>query len=410
MRQLHRLCDALEDRPRLRGVQCELANVLKDEYEFAAPFLVPTGEEASRYPCPHPSGQGCPRHVFGEADGTRRAVCGSTPKECDSVTLNRDDVRILVFDNQRFARSIGRLLRIQAPAGSVKDGEDVATLGTITLASGRRLPVVLLMPPAAEAAEALAGEIESTYMQGAVLLTPTESFIDAKTEGRLLRSGFVWIVLADVIAGASTGLSADQQLVDLIAQRVASAQSDRSGAMAKDGCVFRKHGQVWNLTFDGESTTVKDAKGFSYIAYLLRNPRSLCLAVDLLAAELNGVVATGSAGEVIDSTAAADYRARADDLKARIAEADVNNDIGQKESLKGELEQLTDQILAAKGLGGRSRSAHDDRERIRKSVAMAIGRAIGAVRKHHPALADHLRHHIDRGHILSYSGDLPWTF
>jgi len=176
--------------------------------------------------------------------------------------------------------------------------------------------------------------------------------------------------------------------------------------------LFRKSGQVWTLVFERKSTTLKDSKGLAYIAHLLRNAGCQCLAADLFAAAAGteGAIAIGSAGDVLDSTAMARYKSRAEDLKDQLAEAERNNDQGRKEGLRAELEQLADEMLAARGLGGRSRKSHDDREKLRKSVSMAIGRSIRAIRKHHPALADHLQRHVDRGHILSYSGDLPWEF
>jgi hypothetical protein len=176
--------------------------------------------------------------------------------------------------------------------------------------------------------------------------------------------------------------------------------------------VLRKSGQVWTLVFESKSTTLKDSKGLAYIAHLLRNPGSPCLAADLFAAAAGakGAIAAGSAGDVLDSTAIATYKSRAEDLKDQLVEAESNNDEGRKEAIREELEKLADQVIAAKGLGGRFRKSHDDRENFRKAVSMAIGRSITTIRKHLPVLADHLDRNIDRGHFVSYSGDIPWEF
>ena len=176
--------------------------------------------------------------------------------------------------------------------------------------------------------------------------------------------------------------------------------------------LFRQSGQVWTLVFEGRSTTIKDSKGLSYIAHLLQNPGQECYAADLFVAVTGGdkVLPLGSAGEVLDSKAMDEYRSHVKDLEDQLAEAERNNDLGKKPVLQQELEQLTDQILAAKGFAGRSRTTHDDREKLRKSVSMAIDRSIKIIRKHLPALADHLHSHVDRGTFLSYRGNLPWQF
>jgi hypothetical protein len=176
--------------------------------------------------------------------------------------------------------------------------------------------------------------------------------------------------------------------------------------------VFHKEGQYWTITFDGSSKSFRDAKGFVYIAHLLRNSGSPCLAIHLFAASAgaDGAIPIGSAGDALDQTALTTFKSHAKDLEFQLAQATRDHDLGRKEGLGLELEQLTDQILSAQGLGGKSRSTHDDREKIRKSVSMAIDRAIRNIREHHPALASHLDLHIERGHILTYSGNINWDF
>src|SRR6266700_2789540 len=131
MRRLRRFCEALEDRPRLRGVRQELQDFLENEFEAAAAFLRRTGELATRYPCPHPRGEGCPRHVLTEPDCSIRAACGSELKECESVVLSRGDVEILKFDNATFVLTLQKLLGISETPSSVEADGDVAPVGII---------------------------------------------------------------------------------------------------------------------------------------------------------------------------------------------------------------------------------------------------------------------------------------
>jgi len=71
---------------------------------------------------------------------------------------------------------------------------------------------------------------------------------------------------------------------------------------------------------------------------------------------------------------------------------------------------MTEEILAGRGLSGRRRNAQDDRDRIRKSISMAIARAVGIIREHIPALADHLDRNLQRGYFCYYSGNIFGEF
>jgi hypothetical protein len=212
---VERLWSALEDRPRLRGVRQDIKDRLGPDYEFAVPFLTPSGKEARRYPCDFPSSPGCPRRIIKDPDGSIRAVCGCTPKECHSVVLSADDIKILRFDDSRFARTLQRQLGISGEYRSDASG-DLITLGTITPATGKRLPVVLMMAASCQEAEVLTVRTERKYRQGAVLLTPTDQYVDPETEGRLLGSGLTWLVLAELLTADSSKLIAARKLVDVM--------------------------------------------------------------------------------------------------------------------------------------------------------------------------------------------------
>lgn len=177
--------------------------------------------------------------------------------------------------------------------------------------------------------------------------------------------------------------------------------------------VFRRDGQMWTLTFDGDTVHMRDGKGLSYIYQLLRSPRQPIQAAELMAAAAGravGSFAMGSAGAILDDTAISQYKSRLVALQSEIGDAERNNDIGRKEVLEGEREQITRQIRSATGLGGRRRKSNDDAEKVRKAVSNAISRAIKAIRKSHRSLADHLQRLIERGQQLSYTGDgTPWN-
>jgi hypothetical protein len=176
---------------------------------------------------------------------------------------------------------------------------------------------------------------------------------------------------------------------------------------------FRRNGDVWQITFGGKSVHVRHTKGMTYIVHLLRAPEQEFPGMQLLSAESGKreQLAMGSAGEVLDPTAMTQYQDRIKDLEDKLSEAERNNDQGQKEAAQSAMECLTEQIVAAVGLGGRQRKASDDVERVRKGVSMAVVRAMDSIERHHVEMANHLRLHISCGSFFCYhSDDIPWDF
>jgi hypothetical protein len=192
-----------------------------------------------------------------------------------------------------------------------------------------------------------------------------------------------------------------------IAVSRANAETGATSLGNRDERLFRKEGESWRLVFEDRDVHVMDRKGLGHIANLLRSPSKSLHCLELLAAQrgVRQLPALGSAGETLDRQAFEDYRLRIEDLEDRLAQAERNQDQGQKELLQAEYEQVTDELQRATGFGGRHRQAHDDAEKIRKGVCNAITRAIKAIREHHPELADHLKRRIKLGLFVSYEPD-----
>ncbi len=188
---------------------------------------------------------------------------------------------------------------------------------------------------------------------------------------------------------------------------------------AVDGRVFRQEGEYWTLAYDGTASfRLRDSKGLRYIAQLLRHPDRDIHALDLVSggstrsetivdAAEPVAVGLGDAGAVLDGPAKAAYRARLDDLRAELAEAESFGDLGRIESLRGEIDMLSQQLAAAVGLGGRDRRVSSAVERARVNVTRAISDAIGRVREHSPLLARHLDVSIRTGTFCTYQPPDP---
>src|SRR5690606_36281001 len=80
----------------------------------------------------------------------------------------------------------------------------------------------------------------------------------------------------------------------------------------------------------------------------------------------------GDAGELLDGQAKAAYKARIEDLRAEIDEAESFNDPVRGAAAREELDFITRELARAVVLGGRDRSSGSHAERARLNVTRAI--------------------------------------
>ena len=177
------------------------------------------------------------------------------------------------------------------------------------------------------------------------------------------------------------------------------------------GNVFQLRGEFWQLSFDGETTFLKDSVGLGYIARLLVEPHREIPAISLLAARvgIDPLIATGSSGELLDKEAREKYGRRYRELSEDLEDAQENHDLGRVEKLENEMESLTNELARATGLGGRTREKSDI-EKVRKSVFMAVSRDIDRIGKQHELLGRHLTASITSGLTFRYTPeqDIDW--
>ena len=187
--------------------------------------------------------------------------------------------------------------------------------------------------------------------------------------------------------------------------------------------VFRQEGEYWTVVFEGRELRLRDSKGMRYVAHLLRHPEHDFHALDLVAltraddgdgGEVGGRTTSdlGDAGPVLDPPARSAYRRRLDELRAELAEADAFNDVARAARMRDEIDQLSQQLASAVGLGGRERRVGAAAERARVNVTRAISDAVKRIREHCPPLARHLDASIRTGTLCTYrppvSGDRTW--
>ena len=118
-------------------------------------------------------------------------------------------------------------------------------------------------------------------------------------------------------------------------------------------------GEYWTVEYAGESFRFKDSKAFQIVAYLVRNPAEfhvLHLAGIAAGSEGGEVLVESSAAATPDAEARALYRERVEDIRATLAEAEANGDLGRAERAppKSSTSSPTSSP-ASTGLGGRGR-------------------------------------------------------
>ncbi|HVU93443.1 MAG TPA: hypothetical protein VHC23_14510, partial [Jatrophihabitans sp.] len=103
-----------------------------------------------------------------------------------------------------------------------------------------------------------------------------------------------------------------------------------------------------------------------------------------------------------DGTARAAYAARVRTLRAELDAADAAGDADRARRAQAELDAVLAELGAATGLGGRSRTFADGRERARTAVQKAIRRAVARIGESAPELAAALGASLQTGLVCRY--------
>jgi hypothetical protein len=198
-------------------------------------------------------------------------------------------------------------------------------------------------------------------------------------------------------------------LVDVVA-RVERLRARVLPAALAGGNALRCEGSFWTVRYGGRSLQLKDGKGLRYLATLLAAPgrefHVLQLASTRIPAASVGASAEltiGGPGMLLDdrpdARARSEYRARLDDLRAELDEAERLGDLGRAERLRIELESLMAE-LSMRFARARTRGPA---ETARKAVTKALRMQIGKLLDEHPPLGRHLRDAIRMGTTCVYA-------
>jgi tetratricopeptide (TPR) repeat protein len=185
-------------------------------------------------------------------------------------------------------------------------------------------------------------------------------------------------------------------------------QAERAASLAGrrdegDGAPrFRREGDHWTVAWAGRSVHLRDAKGVGDLASLLAAPGRPFHVLDLV-----GGPGDRGGDEVLDRPAREAYRARAEELREELEQAQRDHDPERAALARVELEAVADELAAAVGLGGRARRLGDPAERARKTVSWRLRATLDRIERTHPALGQHLRRSVRMGTFCSYEPDPP---
>jgi tetratricopeptide (TPR) repeat protein len=182
---------------------------------------------------------------------------------------------------------------------------------------------------------------------------------------------------------------------------------------------LRLEGEIWTVSGGEGVVRLKDRKGLQYLATLLERPDVEVHAIDLVngpvhaAGRRSGGDAAaggadlsisdgGDAGEMLDAEAKAAYRARIEELREELEEAERFHDVERVARAREELEFIGAELARAVGLGGRDRRAGNAAERARVNVTRAIRGAVKAIAEHDARLGHHLERSVRTGIFCAY--------
>src|SRR5713226_6265103 len=168
--------------------------------------------------------------------------------------------------------------------------------------------------------------------------------------------------------------------------RSARSGSDRSGdpqpsVRSVQTAIFHKEGEFWTVGYGGKTFRLKDTKGLSYVAHLMRHPAAEFHVLDLVGGIANQrdedetsqpvsglprgeedlekagihIGTLGDAGEMLDDEAKAAYRRRLSELREQLEELKELGNVERAEQAEEEIDALTKELARAVGLGGRNR-------------------------------------------------------
>ncbi len=275
------------------------------------------------------------------------------------------DVSLAVGDEARARASADELRRIADRFGSkALTASAATTAGKVLLAEGKASSARHAFDEAMQAWN----EVGAPYEAAVARLGLGRAFRaeanehQAQLEFKVARASFEKLgatLMASEAAQESSGMKSGINAVNIL-----PALPPQTAATTDN--TFRCEGDFWLITYDGDSTRLRDLKGLRYLVRLLAQPGREFHVLDLVAsgARARGdLVRTGDqeiphtgasdAGAVLDARAKEAYRRRLLEIEDDIEEARLFGDSERTARAEDERDFLIRELARAVGLGGR---------------------------------------------------------
>jgi hypothetical protein len=258
MTKLKRLWPALELPNPLSGVRAHLRRFAGSETALALSFCRTLREASDTYPCPTPGGEGCPRRVARRPDGQIVAVCGGSPRECDTISLRPEDLLVYQLDPQRLCRILAESFALRPACEPIRDC-DLWQVGFLPNGASNGRPVFLVLHSGASRFAPAIDHLLARFEQPFVVLAPTLRFADARLNEHLRRRSAALVSLEDSIVSSGGKLSAVAPLAGLLGQ--ADTSEPTPPKTMPDTAPFAPQGVGWpdvEIRFlDGHTVSIR---------------------------------------------------------------------------------------------------------------------------------------------------------
>lgn len=188
---------ALDTTPNGEDIAINWKEALGEEWPVAKAFLKSRGEYGEGVRCPHPTGEGCPRKVTWQDDGSVIASCGDRLHTCKDLHLNKQDVVILSVHKRSLEDLMINLLSIRGRPHKQICSE-FSHLGNHCLTAAKSFPVFLYIP-GPWGSESIEGLDRLANYENPVLLTPTMESVVLSTDRYLNKLGVTRKALSELI-------------------------------------------------------------------------------------------------------------------------------------------------------------------------------------------------------------------
>lgn len=202
MPRLDRFWRALESVPGRACLTVEWRDLLGADYELVQRFLAPTNQRGQAYPCPNPAGDGCPRRIVEHDEDNLVAVCGDSPRRCESVALAREDLIVFEVDVAALGSEVAAALEIRPQFQGT--GFSTWRLGEY-IGSGGRLPAFLTIRTVGDEVDAVVRELLVAGDRPFLLLAPTSRLLRVRARELLGNAGCTFAALEDLIQVGDDG-------------------------------------------------------------------------------------------------------------------------------------------------------------------------------------------------------------